>query len=90
MRIIVKANTIKLIHNDGETIDLDLGYIDIRDKGTGMVDQIVESVVNDINKEEIVTVIGEDNIEILMIARKIEDKIKREVETIHPMEGVEY
>lgn len=90
MRIIVKENQIKVIKENKEEYFIEIGYKEISDAGTIVVDQIVEHMVNDIDMNENVSVIGQDNIEMNMIARKLEDKIKREVQKVHPMEGVEW
>ena len=90
MRIIVKENQIRIIKENQEEYFIEIGYKEISEGGTILVDQIVEHIVNDIAMNEGVSVIGQDNIELQMIVRKIEDRIKRAVQKVHPMEGVEY
>jgi hypothetical protein len=78
MKINVNQNNIKYILNDNATKSIDLGYEDIHNHGFQVVDHILDILIPEINDKDVVTVYGE-NIESKMIARKIEDKIKREV-----------
>lgn len=82
MRIIVEKNKTKIITKDyqGEVQEevLVLGYEDIRKYGFQVVDHMTENIVPKIKTSEEVFLEG-DSLEAKMIARKIEDKIKRDV-----------
>ena len=89
MRLVIRERQIKISKENREDFVVDVGYLDIREKGTSMVDEIIESIIHEIESED-VAVICPDYIECTMISRKIEDKIKREVQLIHPLDGTEY
>ncbi len=78
MKIVVSKNSVNYSNsNINETINL--GVIDIQKYSFQVVDHIVEQIVPSIeNYYEEIEVIG-GTLEAKMIARKIEDKIKREV-----------
>ena len=82
MRIIVEKNKTKIITKDNQSEAqeevLVLGYEDIRKYGFQVVDHMTENIVPKIKTSEEVFLEG-DSLEAKMIARKIEDKIKRDV-----------
>ncbi len=87
MKININQNNIKYIikNKDGveEEREINLGFEDIHEHGFQVVDHITDNIYKDmrdgeVRESESVTVYG-DNIEAKMVARKLEDKIKREV-----------
>ena len=78
MKINVNQKHIKYILIDGEEKLIDLGYEEIHNHGFQAVDHIIDMLIPQIKDDEKVEVFGE-NIESKMIARKLEDKIRREV-----------
>ncbi len=78
MTIKVEKNSTHILLKDKTEKVLVLGYEEIRLHGFQVVDHIVEDVITKLEKLEEVFVSG-DTLEAKMIARKIEDKIKREV-----------
>lgn len=91
MKININQNNIKYIikNKDGveEEREINLGFQDIHEHGFQVVDHIISKIHKEMRDREVresesVTVYG-DNIESKMIARKLEDKIKREV-SINP------
>lgn len=85
MKIFINQNNI-VCQDDikSETVlTLNVGALDISNIGTSLVDNIVLDIINYINNKESVFVISNENIESKMIARKIEDRIKREVSYIN-------
>lgn len=88
MKISVNENNIKYIISNGDEHRINLGFSDIHNHGFQVVDHIIdklhkEMVDRKVKEGEEVMVYG-DNIEAKMIARKLEDKIKREV-NINPI-----
>ena len=91
MKISVNENNIKYILDSGDEHRINLGYADIHNHGFQVVDHITDKLHREIADKEVgegesVIVYG-DNIEAKMIARKLEDKIKREV-IINPLENI--
>lgn len=82
MKINVNQNNIKYIFKNKDGVEeersVNLGFEDIHEHGFQVVDHIIDKIYKEVEDNEIVTVYG-DNIESKMIARKLEDKIKREV-----------
>ncbi len=78
MTIEVKQNKTTILLKDKTENVLVLGYDDIRKYGFQVVDHILDQVIPNIKKDEEVFVSG-DTLEAKMVARKIEDKIKRDV-----------
>lgn len=87
MKININQNNIKYIikNKDGveEEREINLGFEDIHEHGFQVVDHIIDKLHKEmldrkVGEGESVIVYG-DNIESKMIARKLEDKIKREV-----------
>ncbi len=92
MKISVNENNIKYILSNGDEHRINLGFSDIHNHGFQVVDHIVDKLHREIADKETgegedVIVYG-DNIEAKMIARKLEDKIKREV-IINPSNNIE-
>lgn len=78
MKINVNQNDIKYILDNKDEKKIEVGYEEIHNHGFQVVDHIVDILLPQIKVSEDVEVFGE-NIESNMIARKLEDKIKREV-----------
>ena len=78
MKVTVNTNKTTITPESGMPRELVLGEQDIREHGFQVVDYIVEQIVPTISGDEQVTVIG-DSLEAGMIARKLEDKRKREI-----------
>ena len=78
MKVTVNTNKTTITPESGMPRELVLGEQDIREHGFQVVDYIVEQIVPTISGGEQVTVMG-DSLEAGMIARKLEDKIKRDV-----------
>ena len=78
MTIKVEKNSTHILLKDKTEKVLVLGYEEIRLHGFQVVDHIVEDAIIKLEKLEEVFMSG-DTLEAKMIARKIEDKIKREV-----------
>ena len=90
MKISVNENNIKYIIDDMSEHRINLGFNDIHNHGFQVVDHIIDKLHKEmldkkVGESEEVTVYG-DNIEAKMIARKLEDKLKREV-IINPAEN---
>jgi hypothetical protein len=87
MKININQNNIKYIMKNKsgaeEEKEINLGFEDIHEHGFQVVDHIIDKIHKDIESDEVVIVYG-DNIESNMIARKLEDKLKREV-VINPI-----
>lgn len=78
MKINVNQNNIRYILENKEEKIIEVGYEEIHNHGFQVVDHIVDILLPNIKNDEEVELFG-DNIESHMIARKLEDKIKREV-----------
>ncbi len=78
MKINVNQNDIKYILENKEEKIIEVGYEEIHNHGFQVVDHIIDILLPQIKNSEDIEVFGE-NIESNMIARKLEDKIKREV-----------
>lgn len=76
-KIICKQKTEQDIEKD--ILNLDIGSDDIAHIGTTLVDHIVLDILNNIKHNEEITLYSNGEIEAKMIARKLEDKIKKEI-----------
>ena len=72
-----------IVYDDENKIleEFNLGHLDILKYSFPVVDHLVEYIVPMIDMKEKVYVLG-DNLESKMIARKIEDRIKRPVDIV--------
>ena len=78
MKIKLSEDKVEYINNKGEVNFVNLGSNDIKNKTFESVDIIVMNIIEHIASDEEVT-ITPSTLESKMIARKIEDRIKREV-----------
>ncbi len=78
IHIVVKEDKtiFNLGHGKGDE-EIDMGSDFIREHGFQVVDEIVDRLVNKIDKSQVV--VEGKTLESKMIARKLEDRIKREV-----------
>jgi hypothetical protein len=80
MKVSVKENEV-VVDVNGASKSFKLGSNEIQEHGFQVVDHLVDEIIPSINKTEEVW-IAPNTLESKMLARKIEDRIKRDVTVI--------